>query len=268
MCNPRKLQFLITLTQGIAMSAQKYLSYTYLIGWSKEDLWYYGCRWANKTEPEDDLWVHYFTSSKYVKETRKQYGEPDVIQIRQKFLSKKEAPIWESKVLTRMKVIESDRWLNRNNRNAPPISLGHSHPMFGKTHSEKTRKKMSISHTGKKLSEYTKQKLSKQRQAEDNPFYGKTHTTKIKQKIRQTHTGESNYQFKGYYITPWGNFASSTVAAQKCPFNVGHSSIQLWCRKNNHKIISKGSITRSPYLTINMLGQTYHDVGFDFLKSR
>ena len=94
------------------MSAQKYLSYTYLIGWSKQNLWYYGARWHDKLKyhrPEDDLWVHYFTSSEYVKETREKHGEPDVIQIRRKFLSKKEAPIWESKVLTRMKVIESDR---------------------------------------------------------------------------------------------------------------------------------------------------------------
>ena len=33
-------------------------SYTYKIGWSEYDTWYYGVRWANKHDPINDLWVH------------------------------------------------------------------------------------------------------------------------------------------------------------------------------------------------------------------
>ena len=38
--------------------------YTYYIKWTKQNTHYYGVRIANKTEPENDLWVEYFTSSK------------------------------------------------------------------------------------------------------------------------------------------------------------------------------------------------------------
>lgn len=87
--------------------------YTYLIGWSAQNKWYYGVRYANRCHPSD-LWKSYFTSSKHVKEFRKNYGEPDVIEIRKNFLDKKTACIWEEKVLKRMKVLHDDRWLNRN----------------------------------------------------------------------------------------------------------------------------------------------------------
>jgi hypothetical protein len=39
------------------------ISYTYLIGWSKLDKWYYGVRYASNCNP-DELWVKYKTSSK------------------------------------------------------------------------------------------------------------------------------------------------------------------------------------------------------------
>jgi hypothetical protein len=40
--------------------------YTYLIGWSELDLWYYGVKFGKSADPEKFL-VNYFTSSKYVK---------------------------------------------------------------------------------------------------------------------------------------------------------------------------------------------------------
>lgn len=39
-----------------------YIPFTYLIGWSKYDKWYYGVRFAKGCNP-DDLWNTYFTSS-------------------------------------------------------------------------------------------------------------------------------------------------------------------------------------------------------------
>lgn len=45
--------------------------YTYLIGWSEYDIWYYGVRYAKGCNPAD-LWVKYFTSSKFVREFREQ----------------------------------------------------------------------------------------------------------------------------------------------------------------------------------------------------
>lgn len=54
------------------------IPYTYLIGWSNQNKWYYGVRTAKNCHP-GDLWTTYFTSSKYVKQFITQYGEPDII---------------------------------------------------------------------------------------------------------------------------------------------------------------------------------------------
>lgn len=86
--------------------------YTYLIGWSKLDLWYYGVRYATGCNPTD-LWVKYFTSSQYVSEIRKSSGDPDVIEVRKIFVDVESAQKWEFNVLTRLKVNSSKKWINK-----------------------------------------------------------------------------------------------------------------------------------------------------------
>lgn len=86
-------------------------SYTYIIGWRNRDIWYYGYRTKN---PNNDLWMNYFTSSKYVDDFRKEFGEPDVIRVHKIFDSKDEAIAYEQKFLKRVNAVRSDRWLNRN----------------------------------------------------------------------------------------------------------------------------------------------------------
>ena len=87
--------------------------YTYLIGWSHKNTWYYGVQYAKNCNP-DNLWKKYFTSSKYVKSFREQHGEPDIIQIRKIFNSVKKARLWEEKVIEKMNCVHSNNWLNRN----------------------------------------------------------------------------------------------------------------------------------------------------------
>jgi rubrerythrin len=87
--------------------------YTYLIGWSEHKMFYYGVRYAKNCHP-DDLWKTYFTSSKYVKEFRKEHGEPDIIQIRKTFKDKRSAIDWEDKVLSRRKYYLREDFLNKN----------------------------------------------------------------------------------------------------------------------------------------------------------
>lgn len=89
------------------------MPYTYLIGWTNCDKWYYGVRYAKNSNPED-LWVDYFTSSKYVRMFREEFGEPDVVEVREVFDDTEKAKNWEFTVLRRMKVLNSDRWLNKN----------------------------------------------------------------------------------------------------------------------------------------------------------
>ena len=97
--------------------------YTYLIGWSELDLWYYGVKFGKSADPEK-FWVNYFTSSKYVKNLRDEFGEPDVREIRKTFNSKESASDWERKVIRRLGAVWSDKWINRGNGghefNPPP----------------------------------------------------------------------------------------------------------------------------------------------------
>jgi hypothetical protein len=102
------------------------IPYTYLIGWSKLNKWYYGVRYAKSCLPAD-LWVKYFTSSNIVKQFRLLHGEPDIIEIRKTFTNAESAKRWEEKFLKRMNVIESENWLNKNDKCAPPTLFGHTH---------------------------------------------------------------------------------------------------------------------------------------------
>lgn len=89
--------------------------YTYLVGWTHLDRWYYGVKFGLKSHP-DDFWINYFTSSKLVKQMVLDHGNPDVIEIRKTFDSPLAATKWEATVLQRLNVINDDRWINRSDR--------------------------------------------------------------------------------------------------------------------------------------------------------
>lgn len=92
-----------------------YIPFTYLIGWSEFNTFYYGRRTAKNCHPSN-LWVTYFTSSKYVKEFREEFGEPDIIQIRKIFPNNPNAcAIWEYKVLKRIDAQHNQKFLNKKN---------------------------------------------------------------------------------------------------------------------------------------------------------
>ncbi|MCK9458415.1 MAG: NUMOD3 domain-containing DNA-binding protein [Proteobacteria bacterium] len=60
------------------------------------------------------------------------------------------------------------------------------------THSESTRRQMSISHTGMRLSESAKQKLSEQRKGVGNPNFGKPPSLETRKKISQANMGRNH----------------------------------------------------------------------------
>jgi len=143
--------------------------YCYLIGWKEQNEWYYGVRYAKDCHP-DELWVSYFTSSKYVKDKIEKYGNPSFIQIRKTFNSVDKARGWEHKVLRRLDVINQTKWLNESNAISIPPQRGEKHYAYGvgfsKEHKETLGKIRSINYKG-----------------EGNPFYGKTHSDKARQLI-------------------------------------------------------------------------------------
>lgn len=89
-----------------------YKPFTYRIGWSNANLNYYGARYAKNAHPSE-LWSTYFTSSKTVMKLRKEFGEPDIIEVRKVFETKEDTVAWEHKVLLRLKVNISTKWVNQ-----------------------------------------------------------------------------------------------------------------------------------------------------------
>ena len=147
--------------------------YTYLIGWSRHDLWYYGVRWAKGCSP-DDLWRTYFTSSNRVAAKRVELGEPDVVEVRKVFETSQKARGWEEKVIKRMGAVRSPRWLNLGNGGKNflipyPFKESHIQKMtearrarvYHAPHTEKAKAKMRAAKVGIPRSEETKAKLRK-----------------------------------------------------------------------------------------------------------
>lgn len=146
------------------MSTKNYIPFTYLIGWSKLDKWYYGVRVKHDTIPSD-LWTTYFTSSKHVRQFRLQHGEPDVIEIRHRFLTKESALLWEHRVLTKLNVKKNDKWLN--------VSYG-----YGDTHS-----------IGQTDSSKEKISLTRKTRLQAGQIKAAKHTEEHKQKLREYNPG-------------------------------------------------------------------------------
>ena len=114
----------------------KSIPYTYLIGWKSLNKWYYGRRTASDCHPSE-LWVKYFTSSKYVKEFVKEHGNPDIIQVRKIFPGDpKKCCLWESRVLERINAQYKEMWINKKNSDDKWDTTGISIPQ-----SEKSKKK-------------------------------------------------------------------------------------------------------------------------------
>lgn len=136
--------------------------YTYLIGWSKLNVWYYGRKTAKGCSP-DQFWKTYFTSSKYVKTFREENGEPDVIEIRKTFSDNhKRCCEWEQRVLAYLNVVENIKFLNR------AISDG-KFDFTNRQFSSESKEKLSKSGRNRIVSEETKEKMSKWQKGSKKP---------------------------------------------------------------------------------------------------
>lgn len=167
------------------------MAYTYLIGWTKLNRYYYGVRFSKKSDPSE-LWIRYFTSSKHVKSFTEIYGDPDIIQIRKTFQDPNKARIWEEKVLKRMNVIEKDIWINKtNNKSIDP----------------ECAMKGTLQHIGSKRSDETKEKMRQSR-------IGKKDSVETRNKKRLSRLGSKNPSHKGFVETPYGVFETLLLAAR------------------------------------------------------
>jgi hypothetical protein len=102
------------------MSKNTYSPYTYLIGWSRLDKWYYGAKYSSNTYSSESLFnansdKPYLTSSNAVGEFIEKYGWPDVIKVRKTFSDKESCLLWEHRVLKRLDAKNNEKFLNRSN---------------------------------------------------------------------------------------------------------------------------------------------------------
>lgn len=150
--------------------------FTYLIGWTKHNLYYYGARYA-KDADVSQLMTTYMTSSKKVKAFIELNGMPDIVEVRRTFTSVDACRLWEERVLKRMKVRTSEKWLNQTDRQGLPPRYGCdswnglkmsgegksniSKALTGKKHTEEHKLNNSKAQTGKVISEKARESLSK-----------------------------------------------------------------------------------------------------------
>ena len=86
--------------------------YTYILEWTEQGKRYIGARWAAGCHP-DDLWSSYFTSSEYVDDFVKKYGQPDIILIDKVFSNAIDAMEREQELQYKFDVRHNDAFLNK-----------------------------------------------------------------------------------------------------------------------------------------------------------
>jgi hypothetical protein len=160
--------------------------YTYLVKFKPTGKVYYGSRCQNATKfnrtPADDFWHRYTTSSENINDLIKEHGkEAFEYEIRRTFDSVEEMANWETRVLTRCRVLDrQDCWMNGNvagkkiltEAGARVISATHKNKPKSEEHKEKIRQ----GNIGKKKpprGEEYRALMSKLKSGPGNAMYGK-----------------------------------------------------------------------------------------------
>jgi hypothetical protein len=94
---------------------------------------YYGVRYSKECNPKE-LWVTYFTSSKYVKNYVALYGNPDLVEIRKTFNNSSDARKWEHKVLKRINAVTRQDFLNKTDNIAIKSDIAWNKGLTKETH--------------------------------------------------------------------------------------------------------------------------------------
>lgn len=88
-------------------------------------------------------------------------------------------------------------------------------------------------------------------------------TSETRRRLSASKTGKLNPNYKCDWVTPWGTFNSSRLAAKACPEYITANSIQNFCQKKNTTPISYLSVCRSKgWISENHIGKTPAELGF------
>lgn len=272
-----------------------HIPYTYLIGWSELNLYYYGSQYSKKCNP-NNLFNTYFTSSKTVHNLIKTHGLPDIIEIRKVFTTKDSALIHEHKVLRRLNAKNRKDFLNKSNgrdwkqtssgfywvrnhedrnlatkakyiKNGDEIPDGWFKGFLAATETQKEATR-NTNHT------HTPETINRIREANKgilNHSYGKKTSEEIKAKIikSQRENWVNNKYFTGYWMTPYGSFMTVRDAVNTSEYKIGLDTMNYWCKTRNNNIISINCYNSSNYLNQQYtkeycVGKTFKELGFGF----
>jgi group I intron endonuclease len=130
---------------------------------------------------------------------------------------------------------------------------------------EETKHKMKSRRPGYTHSEETRKKIGQAQVGNKNHMFGATRSEEDKNKISKElsgkYVGEKNSRFKGYYITPFGEF--TTIKDAGSITTISKNTVREWCL-NSNKVVTKSMIGNSKYLQESDLGKTFKDLGFYF----
>ena len=181
----------------------KYKAYTYLLKFKPENKFYYGVRFKNirlKRHPEDDFMISYTTSSEQINNLIKEHGlDSFEWEIRKTFDTPEKAIAWETKVLTRVKVLKRQNlWFNANvagykittPQGRQRISERHAGVSKTEEHKEKLRLSNIGKNKGRIQTEEHRRKNSKANSGKNNPRYGVNVSAETCKRISEAKKGK------------------------------------------------------------------------------
>jgi hypothetical protein len=159
-----------------------YLPYVYLVTNKITNEFYYGSRCKNvklQRTPEEDFWIHYFTSSKKIKHLIELYGKESFdVTIVCRYEDYDPCYWYEQHLITEN--IQNPLCLNKTYSN--PETGVRKFSNFGIVRSKESIDKASAANTGQKRSVETRAKMSMQT-GEKNHNYGKHMSVETKAKL-------------------------------------------------------------------------------------
>lgn len=135
--------------------------------------------------------------------------------------------------------------------NVSRSAVGRSAPM-----GENTRSGLLAANVGKTVSHETRRKMS-------NAHKGKVRSAETRKKT----SGERSNKFRGWFITPFGRFATVQDVENACYGLLSYGSILKACRTSD-TVITKHAYACSIYLRthhdISVIGKRWSDLNFSF----
>jgi len=258
------------------------LPYTYLIGWSKLDLYYYGRRTAAGCHPSD-LFESYFTSSDEVESYLSEHGPPDIVRIRRTFDTVEECCRWECTVLRRLDAKNNDRFLNKTNGDSEWIYSGIDAVWMNRQGKNRRVRREHIENyrdmgwTEGRAVDWVwikKDGESKRVAADEVDEYlqngwvlGRYLDVTGERNGMYGRTGKDSARFNGHWHTPFGTYETLSDAIDNCPLKTSASALFALC-SNPQKVVTKNSYRRNKIIRhlfneSEAVNHTLYELGFN-----